>query len=260
MTAAQEEQTPERKNENIWTIPNILTILRLVSIPVFIFLLLQKEFTSRFIAFTLFALASITDLVDGYIARRFKQESELGKFMDPLADKALVVAAFLTFLFLSEQVQLWMVAIIISRDMLITALRWLAIRQGASLRTSVFGKVKTAFQMFCITMILISFLAISHRERDTINAMYSTAFEEEGRGAFAVATEAMLKFFADGSERVLFDLASFSPLLSHAVYDDCYCHLRAALSHYELSLAVAPVHAARRDPGLNTRSLCLPKS
>ncbi len=238
MTVAQEDPDPKGKNETIWTIPNILTILRLISIPVFIFLLLQKDFTSRLIAFTLFALASITDLVDGYIARRFKQESELGKFMDPLADKALVVAAFLTFIFLSEQVQLWMVGIIIGRDMLITALRWLAIHQGASLRTSVFGKVKTAFQMFCITMILISFLAISHRERDTINEMYRTSFEEGGQGAFVVATDSMLRFFSEGSDSITFDLASFGPyyLMLFTTIITVISGLRYLVTNYRLLL------------------------
>ena len=149
----------------VWNIPNVLTLLRFLSVPVFIYLLLQPDLNSRIIAFSLFALASITDLVDGYIARRFKQETELGKFMDPLADKALVTAAFLTFIFLSAQVQLWMVLIIIGRDMMITAMRWLAVRKNVVLRTSVFGKVKTAFQMFSITMILVSFLIISHKER-----------------------------------------------------------------------------------------------
>ena len=194
----------------VWNIPNVLTLLRFFSVPIFIYLLLQPDLSSRIIAFSLFALASITDLVDGYIARRFKQETELGKFMDPLADKALVTAAFLTFIFLSEQVQLWMVLIIIGRDMMITGMRWLAVRKGVSLRTSVFGKVKTAFQMFSITMILVSFLIISHRERGTINDMYRQA-RETGQGAFDVALHNLLDFMATTSANISYDLASFVP-------------------------------------------------
>jgi cardiolipin synthase len=194
----------------VWNIPNILTLLRFLSVPVFIYLLIQADLLSRVIAFSLFALASITDLVDGYIARRFKQETELGKFMDPLADKALVTAAFLTFIFMSEQVQLWMVLFIIGRDMMITALRWLAVHKGTSLRTSVFGKVKTAFQMFCIILILVGFLIISHRERGVINASYRAA-RDSGQGAYEVATGNMLRFFTEQPANYWYELASFVP-------------------------------------------------
>lgn len=194
----------------VWNVPNVLTLLRFLSVPVFIYLLLQPDLNSRIIAFTLFALASITDLVDGYIARRFKQETELGKFMDPLADKALVTAAFLTFIFLSEQVQLWMVLIIIGRDMMITAMRWLAVRKNLSLRTSVFGKVKTAFQMFSITMILVSFLIISHKERGVINAVYRDA-RAAGQGAYDVANANLTRFFTESAGSVTYELASFVP-------------------------------------------------
>mgnify|MGYP001796313933 CR=1 FL=1 len=194
----------------VWNIPNVLTLLRFLSVPVFIYLLLQPDQTSKIIAFTLFALASITDLVDGYLARKFKQETELGKFMDPLADKALVTAAFLTFIFLSAQVQLWMVLSFIGRVMMISARRWLAVRKAASLRTSVFGKVKTAFQMFAITMILVSFLIISHKERGAINAVYEEA-AAVGRGAYEVATENLLQFFAGPVSNVSYELASFVP-------------------------------------------------
>lgn len=197
----------------IWNIPNVLTLLRFLSVPIFIYLLLQSDRNSRIIAFTLFALASITDLVDGYIARRFKQETELGKFMDPLADKALVTAAFLTFIFLSAQVQLWMVLFIIGRDMMITAMRWLAVHKDVSLRTSVFGKVKTAFQMFSITMILASFIIISHKERGAINEVYEAA-RQSGQGAYEVATANLLRFFTESAGSVgsvSYELASFVP-------------------------------------------------
>jgi len=194
-----------------WTIPNILTFLRLLAIPVFMYLLVQPDLVSRAIAFALFLAAALTDLVDGYIARKYQQESELGKFLDPLADKALVVAALLVFIFLSAQVQLWMVICIVGRDVLITFLRSLAIRKGKSLRTSVMGKVKTAFQMFAISVIIISFLVISYRDRGAINAMYATE-AERGRWAVEVATHAMLEFARNfPTDRLLYDLSSFGP-------------------------------------------------
>ncbi len=232
----------------VWNIPNILTLLRFLSVPIFIYLLLQPDLNSRIIAFSLFALASITDLVDGYIARRFKQETELGKFMDPLADKALVTAAFLTFIFLSAQVQLWMVLIIIGRDMMITAMRWLAVRKNVVLRTSVFGKVKTAFQMFCITMILVSFLIISHKERGTINAVYEAA-REAGQGAYQVATENMLRFFAGPVESVSYELASFVPyyLMLLTTVMTVISGLRYLYTNYRLLLP--PYAKVERDAG-----------
>lgn len=196
-------------HKGVWTIPNILTFLRFLSVPVFIYLLIQKDGSSRIAAFVIFALASLTDFVDGYLARKLRQESELGKFMDPLADKALVTAALLTFIFLSEQVQTWMVLCIIGRDILITLLRYLAVWKGASLRTSVFGKVKTAFQMFSILTIIVSFILISYRERGAINEMYSAA-RESGRGAFEVALENAVRFFG-GSANPFYDLATFAP-------------------------------------------------
>jgi cardiolipin synthase len=107
--------------------------------------------------------------VDGYLARKWNQETEFGKFLDPLADKFLVIGTFITFLFLHKQIELWMVLVVIFRDMLITILRWLAIREGFSLRTTVMGKVKTAFQMGTILTILIIFMLISGKRRTMIN-------------------------------------------------------------------------------------------
>ncbi|MCB1170179.1 MAG: CDP-diacylglycerol--glycerol-3-phosphate 3-phosphatidyltransferase [Leptospiraceae bacterium] len=193
-----------------WNLPNILTALRVVSVPFFIYFLISPEPLYRIIAFVLFALASITDLVDGYLARKWQQETELGKFLDPLADKALVLGAFITFLFLSDQVQIWMVLCIIGRDMLITALRYLAIHRGRSLRTSMFGKIKTTFQMFSISIILASFLIVSYRERGAINAMYREA-TEQGIPPLYVAQSNLQEFLAGNVDSVLYGLSSFIP-------------------------------------------------
>ncbi|MCB1326546.1 MAG: CDP-diacylglycerol--glycerol-3-phosphate 3-phosphatidyltransferase [Spirochaetales bacterium] len=195
----------------VWNLPNVLTALRLASVPFFIYLLAQPDIYSRWIAFFLFAAASITDLVDGYIARKYRQETELGKFLDPLADKALVIGAFVTFLLLSAQIEMWMVACVIGRDMFITFLRWLAIRKGQSLRTSVFGKVKTAFQMLAISVIIVSFLIVSLRERQEINAFY---YAGRDVGMYAWDTAAYnLGLFINGSRdhSVAYALASFLP-------------------------------------------------
>ncbi len=191
-------------------LPNILTVLRVLSVPFFVYLLLEPSMTSRVIAFAVFALASITDLIDGYLARKWNQETEFGKFLDPLADKALVLGAFVTFLLMSAQVQIWMVLCIVGRDMLITSLRYLAIHRGKSLHTSVFGKIKTAFQMFSILTIILSFLVISIKERNAINAVYGAA-GEKGMDSWQVAYMNFQEFIHGHPQSIGYSLASFVP-------------------------------------------------
>lgn len=218
-------------------IPNTLTVLRVVSVPFFVYFVLSHSLTLRIVAFALFALASLTDLVDGYLARRLHQETEFGKFLDPLADKFLVLGAFITFIFMSEQIQVWMVLCIVGRDMLITALRYLAIWKGTSMRTSRFGKVKTAFQMFAIIVILLSFLFITFHERGTINRIYSES-DAHGVSPFESAWGFAMDFFRGNYESPFFALAAFLPyflmLITTAV--TVVSGLRYLVSNYRLLL------------------------
>jgi len=85
-----------------FNIPNMITYLRVILVPVFIYLIISPNQTYRIIAFMIFVIASLSDLVDGYLARKLNQESEFGKFLDPLADKFLVVGALITFLFFNR--------------------------------------------------------------------------------------------------------------------------------------------------------------
>jgi cardiolipin synthase len=114
-------------------------------------------------ALVVFCIASATDLIDGWFARRFNQISEFGKFIDPLADKILVISSVIALLvldpFLSLATDFWMVIIIAARDILITIMRTRAIKKGKVLRTSKFGKVKTAFQMGSIVIIITIYIA-----------------------------------------------------------------------------------------------------
>ncbi len=192
-------------------LPNFLTILRVVSVPFFIYFLLEGSQLFRFLAFVLFGLASITDLIDGYLARKWKQETELGKFLDPLADKMLVLGAFITFLFVTHQVRVWMVLCIIGRDMLITVLRYLAIQKGMSMRTSRFAKIKTSFQMFAIISILLSLFFVSYRDMRRINEEYRVASLEEGIGPNVLASRNLQKFVRGEYRTVASGLASFVP-------------------------------------------------
>ncbi|HNO21780.1 MAG TPA: CDP-alcohol phosphatidyltransferase family protein, partial [Leptospiraceae bacterium] len=112
----------------------------------FIICLFQKKAVYYYSALGLFIAASITDYFDGYLARKWDQTTEFGKFLDPLADKILIQGALVSFLFLDSQIEIWMVASIVLRDILITALRSVGIANGTEVKTFVLAKWKTAFQ------------------------------------------------------------------------------------------------------------------
>jgi len=106
--------------------------------------------------------ASFTDFFDGWLARKLNQESEFGKFIDPIADKFLVISSLTAILVIDPYFELfdsWMIVIIVGRDILITVMRWLAIKKGKPLRTSRFGKFKTAFQMLSIGIIIMVYMS-----------------------------------------------------------------------------------------------------
>ena len=140
----------------IWNIPNILTITRILLVPVFLVFILGPDFPSRLASFFVFVTAAITDFLDGRIARLFNQRSEFGKFADPLADKLLVAAALLAFTGIPENgIPLWMVLLLLGREIGITLLRLWAIHRKTSMETSRFGKCKTASQMATIIVVLL---------------------------------------------------------------------------------------------------------
>ena len=140
-------------------IPNLISFARIFLIPLFAYFLFIRTPWSKFWALVLFLLASLTDLLDGWSARKLKQETEVGKFLDPLADKILVVSALVALVLLDPLIPLWMVIVIVARDMLITLMRYLAVKKGGSLKTSRFGKIKTAFQMVSIIVIIVILIA-----------------------------------------------------------------------------------------------------
>ena len=129
-------------------VPNILTVFRILLTPLFIYLLFNDFLFSNFFALVVFVLASITDAYDGYYARKYNVETEIGNFLDPLADKILVSSAFISFHLLGL-IELWMVAVILFRDLLITLLRIAMKRNGYSLKTSmILEKIATRDDMF----------------------------------------------------------------------------------------------------------------
>ena len=137
-------------------LPNKLTILRVIMIPFFVFFLLSGVggSASKWIALVIFAAASITDTLDGYIARRDNLITDFGKFMDPLADKLLVCSALICFVEL-DKLPAWMVIIIIAREFIISGFRLVASDNGIVIAASYWGKFKTVSQMALIIVLIM---------------------------------------------------------------------------------------------------------
>jgi len=133
---------------------NKLTVSRIVLAFVFMGFLLLPGLANKVIAFVIFCIASLTDLLDGWIARRRNEISDLGKLLDPVADKVLVLSAFMSFVEMNI-IAAWMVVIIIVRELLITGLRIFAVKKGKVLEAGASGKHKTVSQMVTIIFILI---------------------------------------------------------------------------------------------------------
>ncbi len=139
-------------------LPNKLTIFRVILIPFFVFFMLfePEEMVFRIIAEVIFCVASITDLLDGQIARKHNLVTNFGKFMDPLADKLLVCSALIC-LVANGQIDAWIVIIIIAREFIISGLRLIASDKGVVIAASWWGKWKTTFQMIMIIVLIMNF-------------------------------------------------------------------------------------------------------
>ena len=137
-------------------LPNKLTILRVLLIPFFVFFMLVPVVPcSNYIAVAIFIIASLTDLADGKIARKYNLVTNFGKFMDPLADKLLVCSAMIC-LVATGQLAAWMVIIIISREFIISGFRLVAADNGVVIAASYWGKFKTTFQMLMIIVLILN--------------------------------------------------------------------------------------------------------
>ena len=137
--------------------PNKLTLLRVIMVPFFVFFMLSDiaGSASKWIALVLFVVASLTDLLDGYLARRDHLVTNFGKFMDPLADKLLVCSALICFVELGR-LPAWMVIIIIAREFIISGFRLIASDNGIVIAANYWGKFKTVSQMFMIILLIMN--------------------------------------------------------------------------------------------------------
>ncbi|MFH0839581.1 MAG: CDP-diacylglycerol--glycerol-3-phosphate 3-phosphatidyltransferase [Candidatus Omnitrophota bacterium] len=135
-------------------LPNKLTILRMVLAVVFLFFLFAHGAIYKILAFLTFLIAALSDFFDGYIAKKYNMISDFGRLMDPIADKVLVIAAFLAFVEM-DIVPAWMVVIIIFREFVVTGMRLLALQKREVIEATMGGKHKTVSQMASIFIILL---------------------------------------------------------------------------------------------------------
>jgi CDP-diacylglycerol---glycerol-3-phosphate 3-phosphatidyltransferase len=135
-------------------LPNALTLLRILAVPVLVVALLDETPNGDALAAIVFALAALTDGLDGYIARRRREETTFGKLMDPIADKLLIVAALISLVSL-DRLAAWVAMVIIAREFAVTGLRAFAADRGVVISASWLGKLKTALQVAAVFALIL---------------------------------------------------------------------------------------------------------
>ena len=158
MSTTQPAALPRRPTlaADALNIPNLLTMARIVAIPWFVWLLDTPTPVRGFWACIVFTLAAVTDLLDGYLARKLGVVSVLGKFLDPLADKLIVMAA-LVWMVPMGRIDAWVVVLLLAREISVTGLRSVAASEGVIISAGQEGKTKTALQMIGIVALLLGY-------------------------------------------------------------------------------------------------------
>jgi len=146
--------TQEKKR--VFNLPNAITMLRVGIIPVLFFLLLSPDSTGSLVIAGIFVIAALTDLLDGYIARRYQIVTTMGKFLDPIADKLVVNTAMILMIPIGR-IPAWIVAIIIIRDFTVDGIRTIASSEGVIIGSSRLAKQKTLCQVFAVTALMIHY-------------------------------------------------------------------------------------------------------
>lgn len=152
-------------------LPNKLTIFRVILIPFFVFFLLTDLPipAGKWIALAIFVVASLTDMLDGKIARKYNLVTNFGKFMDPLADKLLVSSALICFVEL-DKIPAWIIIIIISREFIISGFRLIASDKGVVIAAGIWGKIKTTVQMIMVVVLIADIPGLEWLEQILIYA------------------------------------------------------------------------------------------
>ncbi|MDR1616755.1 MAG: CDP-diacylglycerol--glycerol-3-phosphate 3-phosphatidyltransferase [Syntrophomonadaceae bacterium] len=138
----------------IWNLPNSLTFLRIILIPVLIVMLYMKGPYNTYAAAAIFIIAAVTDSLDGYLARRFNQVTKFGVIMDPVADKLLITATLICFVE-THVIQAWIAILFLGREFAVSGLRTLKAEEGSIIAASVLGKSKTFSQIVAITFLIL---------------------------------------------------------------------------------------------------------
>jgi CDP-diacylglycerol---glycerol-3-phosphate 3-phosphatidyltransferase len=146
----------EKLSTEIWNLPNSLTLLRIFMVPFLVVVLLTKFDGREFVALAIFLVAAVTDFFDGYIARRQGKVTRLGALLDPIADKLLMSAAFISLVEMDPMhVPAWMVVIVIGREFAVSGLRSIAAQQGVTISASPLGKGKMISQVIAISLLIL---------------------------------------------------------------------------------------------------------
>jgi CDP-diacylglycerol--glycerol-3-phosphate 3-phosphatidyltransferase len=149
---------PRELSTEIWNLPNALTLLRIFLVPFLVVVLLTKFTGREFVGLGIFLLAAGTDYLDGYFARRTGKVTRLGTLLDPIADKLLMSAAFISLVEMDpHHVPAWMVVIIIGREFAVSGLRSIAAQQGVDIPASSLGKGKLVSQVIAISLLILGY-------------------------------------------------------------------------------------------------------
>ena len=151
-----EKMTTSKDKNEVFNLPNTITLLRLAVIPVLFFLLLNPGRILSMVIAVLFIIAAITDLIDGYVARKYNIVTTMGKFLDPVADKLIVTTAMIMMIPIGR-IPAWIVVLIIMRDLLVDGLRSIASAEGLVIDASRLGKQKTLCQIVAVSALLIHY-------------------------------------------------------------------------------------------------------
>ena len=145
----------------MWTLPNLISLFRILLIPVMAYFLVFKDPVSGALAAGVFIIASLTDFLDGYLARRNKSVSDFGKLLDPLADKLLVVTALIMLIAIDRSdgdvVPAWLVVLIVAREVAVTVLRGIALAEGIVIPADHLGKYKLLVQTFALVALMVHY-------------------------------------------------------------------------------------------------------
>lgn len=150
------------KKGEFWNAANTITVIRMGLVPLVMLLLMYESERNCVLAMLLFVIAALSDLLDGYLARKYHLESIIGAFLDPLADKLLVIGVMILLIPL-ERIPAWMVALFIIRDMTITALRGIAASEGMIIAASRWGKYKTTYENVALSFLIFHYPLLGFR-------------------------------------------------------------------------------------------------